>query len=1168
MIDRRHWGVVACVVFPLHVSLRLGAQSVPPLAQSTQFSDRTPVFFSVTRPGGPRTDASGARQLRRRIAVELRDVPLADALDAVSRAAALPINYSRALLAPDARVTLGAHDITVEGALTVLLLDAHLDVQLTDGEVTLVPRSGAVAGERRVVRQIGGVVSGRVTDVVTRAALDQVAVRVDGPGLGTVTVSDGRYTVRNVPAGTYHVTARRVGYVPLTKTVTVVADSTTGVDFALTAAPTKLNEVVTTAVGDQRRYEVGNTISTINADSITPTAPITSLTDLISARAPGVQVLETGGLTGSGEAIRIRGLSSLVLQNDPIVIVDGVRQDNSAGGDISAYVSPAYFGSVGSHPTPARLNDINFTDIQSIDILKGPSASTEYGTDAANGVVVITTKHGTAGRPQWQVSAEQTASEIPMQFPDGYYSWGHLTDATHAPVDCRLVPVFGSPASTAGTCAVDSVTRWNPLNHAATSIFGSGSRAKYDLSVAGGSDAVRYFVAGALSNETGVVQMPAVFKTLADTAHLGLPHDAFRPNGEQQRSARVNTAIKLAATADLTVTGSYLASYQRTPDADALYQGASWGLALPDAAHYYGYQYFGFSLTATPLAELSAIGSQNTNRVTGGTTANWRPVGWFVGHATVGLDHGSQQNQTLDYPLANAAYQGWQPLLLLAQATTDVYSVDLRGTTTAALPRGLRAVTSGGLQLVDTRTVGQGVLATNITATNLTLNGATGVATTQRADRQATLGGYGEEELAIADRLFLTGALRIDAGSGFGRAYHSAAYPKASMSWLAVSDPGTTVRVRGAFGESGVQPSNGAAATLYTPSVEYLGGQLVTTYPLQWPGNQHLRPERTAELEGGIDVSGWANRIDIELTGYSKTTRDALVNVSLKEDVCCYIYQENIGKVRNAGVEATVTAGLVRGQATTWDVVANASINHNRLLSLAPGIPDQQVYGGALNFRQAPGYPLYSIWAPRVAYADANHDGIIEANEVTLADSATYVGPSLPTREASVSTRVGLWRGAVTIGGLVDYRGGYQIVNGVAEYADYNGNTRQTNDPRAPLWLQARAVENSNFVFNALDAEDGSFLRVREISVTYAIPRAVTRALHTRSVSLTGAVRNLALWTRYTGPDPEVNNLSYAVGNVQGNPTGGGLLVNNDLRADAGGVPLARYWVVRLNVGL
>ena len=1111
-----------------------------------------------------------ATLLDRTITVRLEGVTLRAAVTIIAERGKVQVLYEDDLLPYTPLVSLVADKITIRDALDAVLQGMDLGIAILPGaRIALVPR-GAAASTRADRQQQGiGTVSGRVTDGALNAPLGQVSVRIDGTTRGTVSGADGAYTLSGLTPGTYEVTARRVGYQSLTKEVTVVADRPARLDFPLAPAPTRLDEVVTTAVGEQRRYQVGTDISTINADSITPTAPITSLTDLISARAPGVTVLETSGMAGAGEAIRIRGLSSLVLQNDPILIVDGVRQDNSAGGDIST----SFFAVLGTttHPTPSRLNDIDFSDIASIDVLKGPSASTEYGTDAANGVIVITTKHGTAGRPAWRISAEQTASGIPVTFPPGYYSWGHTTDGTNTAVNCPLVSAFLAPASsTSGACLVDSVTQENPLNDPATSIFRTGNRGKYDLSVGGGSEVVRYFVSGGLTNETGVIGMPPVFTELADTANLGLPRAALRPNSEQQRSVRANTAITLGRSADLTASGSYLSTYQETPDASLLYQGVFTAPALGGPEHSYGYGSSGASAKfTTPLAHLTELGSQNTNRVTGGLTANWRPTTWFVGHATVGLDHGSQLNEEINYPLANESYENQQGSFLgLTDVTTDVYTVDLRGTATASLTRGLRAVTSGGLQMVDVRLAGQSAYAQNITATNLTLNGATGPAVAQLGTRQATLGGYGEEELSVEDRLFLTGALRIDAASGFGGAYNTAAYPKASVSWLALSDGPTTIRVRGAFGESGVQPLNGAALRLYRPAVVTIGsgGTPLTGTQLDWPGNPNLRPERSAEIEGGIDIDAWANRVSVELTGYSKTTHDALVNVNLGGTFANLTYQENIGEVRNTGVEAGATIEMVQSRVVAWDVAVNASVNRNVLLALAPDVMSQTVFGTGVEYRQAVGFPLYGIWASHVAYSDANRDGLLAPSEVTLADTATYAGASLPTREISVSTHLGLWRGAVTVSGLVDYRGGYKIANEVVAYADQIGKTRPINDPTAPLWLQARAVENAQGQINALNVEDGSFVRVRELGVTYAVPRSLTRALRMQSVTVTGAVRNLALWTRYTGVDPEVSNTGGA--NIQTVPTTGGEAVNNDVREDYGAVPLARYWVVRLNVGL
>jgi hypothetical protein len=153
----------------------------------------------------------------------------------------------------------------------------------------------------------------------------------------------------------------------------------------------------------------------------------------------------------------------------------------------------------------------------------------------------------------------------------------------------------------------------------------------------------------------------------------------------------------------------------------------------------------------------------------------------------------------------------------------------------------------------------------------------------------------------------------------------------------------------------------------------------------------------------------------------------------------------------------------------------------------------------------------------------------------------------------------------VTLGALVDYRGGYKIANMTNFYQSYIGNSAATNDSKASLQSQATAVAGSQFEVTSLDMSDGTFVRFRELSITYAVPPRLVRALRVQSLSLTAAVRNLALWTKYDGVDPETNNTA---GYHQQDPTTNGFFVNNDVRADFGAVPLARYWVLRLNVGL
>ena len=239
----------------------------------------------------------------------------------------------------------------------------------------------------------------------------------------------------------------------------------------------------------------------------------------------------------------------------------------------------------------------------------------------------------------------------------------------------------------------------------------------------------------------------------------------------------------------------------------------------------------------------------------------------------------------------------------------------------------------------------------------------------------------------------------------------------------------------------------------------------------------------------------------------------------------------------------------------------------NKLVSLTSGLPAQVLVGTVVQYRQAPGYPLYGLWARRMTYSDANHDRIIEPGEVTLADSATYIGPSLPTREGSVGMHSAVGRGTIVLAGLLDYRGGYRIANAVAVNTDFVGSSMAANIPTAPLWLQARAVDNAATLnANAFDYEDSSFVRVREVSATVALPEAVGHTLRLWGLSLTAAVRNLALWTRYTGGDPEVSNTNGE--NIAAAQSLGVGTVNNNVREDFGAVPLLRYWVLRLNASL
>ncbi|MEE9533521.1 MAG: TonB-dependent receptor plug domain-containing protein, partial [Acidimicrobiia bacterium] len=278
-----------------------------------------------------------------------------------------------------------------------------------------------------------GIVRGTVTDANTGALLGQVRILLDGTNRTTTTNDDGEFILRNVPDGLISLLAIRIGYNSGRATLSVVG-GVGQANFQLSTAVVNLDEIVVTASGERRKRELPNAVALIDAPDAIVMAP-QNLTSMIQGRAAGVQIMNSSGTAGTSSTIRIRGSSSISLGNDPLLVVDGIRVEagrNSAG-----------FGVGGQ--TISRMNDFNPDDIQSIEIVKGPSAAALYGTAAANGVIVITTKRGRVGRPQWSAYTEQGITQEVSDWPNNYRG----LDAGGS--SCRLTAVA------AGTCTQASL---------------------------------------------------------------------------------------------------------------------------------------------------------------------------------------------------------------------------------------------------------------------------------------------------------------------------------------------------------------------------------------------------------------------------------------------------------------------------------------------------------------------------------------------------------------------------------------------------------------------------------------------------------------------------------------------------------------------------------------
>ncbi|MDQ3222378.1 MAG: TonB-dependent receptor plug domain-containing protein, partial [Gemmatimonadota bacterium] len=408
---------------------------------------------------------------------------------------------------------------------------------------------GLVAAPDAVLAQQGSI-TGLVTDEATGNPLEAARVVLLGSNRIEATNREGRYTFRNVGPGNYQVRALRLGYNPETDSAAVAPGETVALDFALAPSPVQLDEIVTTATGQQSRLEIGNSVSTIDAARVAEEAPITEFGNLLTGRAAGVQVLKSSGATGTGSKIRIRGSNSVSLSNEPLYYVDGVRIDATADG---------YAYNIGGQST-SRINDLNPDDIENIEIVKGPSAATLYGIQAANGVVLITTKRGAAGRSRWNVFVEQGAVEDNNTYRTNYF--GRSDDVDFDPT-CTLLNVAE------GDCVQSRVDAYNPLNDPAQRPLQAGHRHQYGVNVAGGGEAATYYVSAEYEGEVGVYRLRGFdLDSVRDATFGNIPAEQLRPNELDKLTLRANGNARLSSKADLQLSLGYLTSQLHLPEND------------------------------------------------------------------------------------------------------------------------------------------------------------------------------------------------------------------------------------------------------------------------------------------------------------------------------------------------------------------------------------------------------------------------------------------------------------------------------------------------------------------------------------------------------------------------------------------------------------------------
>ena len=971
----------------------------------------------------------------------------------------------------------------------------------------------ALARPAPTAAQGGGTasVTGRVVDSATAQPVAGARVSIVGSALGTVTDRDGRYLLANLAAGALTLRAQRIGYAPVDRAVTVLEGGTVTQDFVMAAAATTLADVVVTGYGTTSRENLTGAVASIAGATIAKT-PVAGLDGAMQGRAAGVQVIQNAGNPGAGITVRIRGSASINASNQPLYVVDGVpllrdefSQLGMGGQDVTA------------------VTGINPDEIESIDILKDASSAAIYGSRASNGVVMITTKRGKAGQGNVSFDTYFGTQSVPtgsrwdlMNGPEyvEYMNEGAENDG-YGPF------YFGDPAdpNLPNTDWQAAVLREAPVKN-------------LTLSASGGSDRLQYFISGSQFDQIGVVygsaysrQSGRVNADITATNRLSFRtsfnfsrEDHDRIENDDTIAGVVTNAIAAQPYIPLidTVSGRY------TGTADGLEYVNPRALAEYNSAESRTYRGIA-SVEGTYLArpDVSLHGRFGLD------VLNVRDKRWFspqVGGSyaeDVGGESVIGNNTASRYVVEGFANYKPTPSASLNWDVTGGASVEWNSSELDYLD---------GIGFPSDRPQYPGNAAT-VVAYDGDWTGYNMVSFFSRAN------------VVFRDKYLLAASFRSDGSSRFGENHRYGFFPAASVGWQLTRESFASglarhadVKLRASYGVTGNHDitDNFARVPRFTRANYVDGaGQAKTEF-----GNPDLRWEQTHELNAGLDLVLFGGRLGIIGDWYRKVTTSLLHQRPITATSGNTDVWENVGELENRGYELTLNAKPLMSaqpEGLRWTVDFNASWNRNRVTQL---YGDQPYSVGAYSAsRVVVGQPMSVFYVIRFlgvdpATGDAIYDDINSDGNIDDADRV-YIGSPHPKVWGGFTNEF-TWKG-FDLRAFMQFTQGFKIFNAINVFANdggyyYDNKFRKalrrwrqpgdiTDEPRASFDGTSGADRISSRYF-----EDGSYVRLQEVTLGYKIPSSFTRALKMNDARLYLSGRNLVTWTEYSGYSPDVNS--------------------------------------------
>jgi TonB-linked SusC/RagA family outer membrane protein len=904
---------------------------------------------------------------------------------------------------------------------------------------------------------------------------------------GTVTDFDGRFSVQ--AANGARLIISYLGYEDLE----VVANNNSMMRIELSSSAAVLEELVVVGYGTRQRKDITGAVTSVAAKDLEK-KPIARLENILQGQAAGVQVNQFSGKPGNSISVRIRGATSLSAGNEPLYVIDGVPVLNTEG--------------------------INPADVESLEVLKDASASAIYGARAANGVVLITTKKGVPGKPKVSLSSSIGFSQVTKTL-DLLDAAGYVDLINESYVNAGQAPVLDAADFTADTDWQDEVYR-----NAITS--------NHQLSLSGGDGKTRYFVSGSRQEQEGIVRE-------SDFVRTGL---------------RVNFSTELKPGFELGSTMNISrVSFNSVPDNNRVNQGGVILGALSSPPTIGIFNEDGTFTTnplqawENPVANIIAPKDQSsTNRIVGNLYAAFDILPKLRFKTSFGVEAYANKN---DFFLDPFSTQFGRSLQGVGIASTNQELVWLtENTLTYDYKRGAHDFTFlGGITAQESAfesTFGRAEGFPNAAVTTLNA-GSRKIEASTGASQWALFSYLGRVSYKFQDKYLADVSFRADGSSRFGAGNRFAYFPSVSLGWrissedfLQGSETINDLKLRLSAGTTGNQNiGDFASFGLFATGSNYnFNGEILPGTRPATISNENLRWETTAQANIGFDLALFDFRVNLTMDYYLKNTSDLLVNVDLPQSTGFGSGIQNLGEVRNQGFELSLKTYNIKGKRIDWNTNFNLSTNRNEVINI--GGPDKVIFAGGIPERGdavivREGLPLGSFfgWVSEgvnpatgdIVFSDLNDDGIIND------DDRTVIGDANPDLQLGLNNSISI--GGFTLDVLfqailgndvfnatrIETEGMFTVNNALASTANRWQNEGDiTRIPRAVF-----GDPNQNSRISSRFIEDGSHLRLRNVTLSYNLPTDLLNRFNVQAMSVYFSGQNLWVLTDYSGYDPEVN---------------------------------------------